>query len=234
MQLWTPRVARSAVGTLTMNWSTVLRVSLVFVFFMLFWLLKLLMWLRDAFGMRSGDGFLFYIAKLRHSQIAIIRCGTLAIRILSFELCAKRILNYSILNYCCPANNHPSLYCLANWLTKLNLYVFMAFWMKAALVTHYAWQLTLASATIGYEICQHSAYFLPTFVGIHEFCPTYVCAKYWEKHWTSGWCMSLDTCDCKSCTHSVPFPRRGIAGGVCLLRLYLKFVMSDDLLSCLF
>ena len=64
-----------------------------------------------------------------------------------------------------------SLYCLANWLTKLNLYVFMAFWMKAALVTHYAWQLTLASATIGYEICQHSACFLPTFVGIHAFCP---------------------------------------------------------------
>ena len=49
---------------------------------------------------------------------------------------------------------------------------------------------------------------------------------------TSGWCMSLDTCNSKSCTHSVPFPRRGIAGGVCLLRLYLKFVMSDDLLSC--
>ena len=44
--------------------------------------------------------------------------------------------------------------------------------------------------------------------------------------------MSLDTCNSKSCTHSVPFPRRGIAGGVCLLRLYLKFVMSDDLLSC--
>ena len=129
---------------------------------------------------------------------------------------------------------YPSLYCLANWLTKLNLYVFMAFWIKAALVAHYAWQLTLASATIGYEICQYYACFLPTFVGIHEFCPTYVCAKYWEKHWTSGWCMSLDTCDSKSCTHSVPFPRRGIAGGVCLLRLYLKFVMSDDLLSCWF
>lgn len=64
-----------------------------------------------------------------------------------------------------------SLYCLANWLTKLNLYVFMAFWMKAALVAHYAWQLTLSSATIGYEICQHSACFLTTFVGIHEFCP---------------------------------------------------------------
>ena len=129
---------------------------------------------------------------------------------------------------------YPSLYCLANWLTKLNLYVFMAFWIKAALVAHYAWQLTLASATIGYEICQHSACFLPTFVGKHEFCPTYVCAKYWEKHWTSGWCMSLDTYDSKSCTHSVPFPRRGIAGGVCLLRLYLKFVMPDDLLSCWF
>ena len=49
---------------------------------------------------------------------------------------------------------------------------------------------------------------------------------------TSGWCMSLDTCESKSCTHSVPFPRRGIAGGVGLLRLYLIFVMIDDLLSC--
>ena len=44
--------------------------------------------------------------------------------------------------------------------------------------------------------------------------------------------MSLDTCESKSCKHSVPFPRRGIVGGVGLLRLYLIFVMFDDLLSC--
>ena len=49
---------------------------------------------------------------------------------------------------------------------------------------------TLASATIGYEICKHSACFLPLEVGIHEFCPTYVCAKYWEKHWHE-WLMHV-------------------------------------------
>ncbi len=54
LQLWTPIVARSAVSTLTMNWSTVLRVSLFFVSFMVFWLLKLMMRLRDAFEMCSG------------------------------------------------------------------------------------------------------------------------------------------------------------------------------------
>ena len=53
-QLCTPRVARSAVSTLTINWSTVLRDSLC-EFFMFFWLLKLLIWLRDAFGMHSAD-----------------------------------------------------------------------------------------------------------------------------------------------------------------------------------
>ena len=25
---------------------------------------------------------------------------------------------------------------------------------------------------------------------IHEFCPTYVCAKYWEKHWHE-WLMHV-------------------------------------------
>ena len=49
---------------------------------------------------------------------------------------------------------------------------------------------------------------------------------------TMGWCMSFDTCESKSCTLSVPFPSRDIAGGVGLLRLYLIFVMFDDLLSC--
>ena len=48
---------------------------------------------------------------------------------------------------------------------------------------------------------------------------------------TMGWCMSFDTCESKSCTLSVPFPSRGIAGGVGLLRLYFIFVMSVNLLS---
>ena len=161
----------------------------------------------------------------------IIRCDT------NYEFWVMRKAHFELFNFeLLLSCKQPSILILLSQLTyKIELIcIFMAFWMKAALVTHYAWQLTLASATIGYEICQHSACFLPTFVGIHEFCPTYLCAKYWEKHWTSGWCMSLDTCDSKSCTHSVPFPRHGIAGGVCLLRLYLKFVMSDDLLSCWF
>ena len=47
----------------------------------------------------------------------------------------------------------------------------------------------------GLGFAQHSmlavsARFLPTFVGIHEFCPTYVCAKYWEKHWHE-WLMHV-------------------------------------------
>ena len=37
---------------------------------------------------------------------------------------------------------------------------------------------------------------------------------------TSDWCMSFDTCESKSCTHSVPFPRFGIFGAVVLLILY--------------
>ena len=37
---------------------------------------------------------------------------------------------------------------------------------------------------------------------------------------TMGWCMSFDTCESKSCTHSVPFPRFGIFGTVVLLILY--------------
>ena len=37
---------------------------------------------------------------------------------------------------------------------------------------------------------------------------------------TMGWCMSFDTCESKSCTHSVPFPRFGIFGAVVLLILY--------------
>ena len=37
---------------------------------------------------------------------------------------------------------------------------------------------------------------------------------------TMGWCMSFDTCESKSCTHSVPFTRFGIFGAVVLLILY--------------
>ena len=62
-QRCTPRGAKSAVSTLTINWSTVLRVSL-FEFFMFFWLLKLLIWLRDAFGMRSADEFFCLYCKV--------------------------------------------------------------------------------------------------------------------------------------------------------------------------
>ena len=37
--------------------------------------------------------------------------------------------------------------------------------------------------------------------------------------------MSLDTCDSKSCTHSVPFPRRGIAG-VVYMRIALLHMIA--------
>ena len=48
---------------------------------------------------------------------------------------------------------------------------------------------------------------------------------------TSDWRMSFDTCESKSSTHSVPFHSRGIAVGVFLLKLYLLFVVSANLLS---
>ena len=47
---------------------------------------------------------------------------------------------------------------------------------------------------------------------------------------TMGWCMSFETCESKICTHSVPFPRRCMAGGTVLLRSYLIFVTSANLL----
>ena len=43
---------------------------------------------------------------------------------------------------------------------------------------------------------------------------------------TMGWCTSFDTCEGKRVTLSVSFPRRGIAGGVVLLRLYFIFFLS--------
>ena len=53
-----------------------------------------------------------------------------------------------------------------------------------------SWQLTLSSATISHEICQHSAHFLPTFVRIHEFGSAYVCAKDRKKH-RNEWLMHV-------------------------------------------
>ena len=42
---------------------------------------------------------------------------------------------------------------------------------------------------------------------------------------TSDWCMSFDVCESKSCTHSVPRPKFGMAGGVGLLMLYFISVL---------
>ena len=69
---------------------------------------------------------------------------------------------------------------------------------------------TLSGATISHEICQHSAHFLPTFVQIHKFCSTYVCAKDRESIGTMGWCMSFETCESKSATFSSPRPSFGV------------------------
>ena len=84
---------------------------------------------------------------------------------------------------------------------------------------------TLSGATISHEICQHSAHFLPTFVQIHKFCSTYVCAKDRESIGTMGWCMSFETCESKSATLSSQRPRFGIFGAVVLLISYFIFFL---------
>ena len=121
-----------------MNWSTVLSVSL-FEFFMVFWLLKLMIWLRDAFGMRSADE--------------------------SFGLYCK-VTTFA-------DGNHTLAYVGEFFLRK-----------------------SINSAP-------------------------FTCApRIGKSMGTMGWCMSFDTCESKSCTHSVPFPRFGIFGTVVLLILY--------------
>ena len=85
---------------------------------------------------------------------------------------------------------------------------------------------------VSHEISQHSAHFLQTLVGIHEFCSAYMSAKYGKKHGYE-WLMHVFRHLREQKLHAFrAFPRRGIIGGVVLLRLYLIFVMFDNLLSC--
>ena len=71
-----------------MNWSTVLRVSLFFVSFMVFRLLKLMMRFRDAFEMCSGHTPFCLHCKGTTFVDANHTVAYVAVRILNFNCCS--------------------------------------------------------------------------------------------------------------------------------------------------
>lgn len=90
-------------------------------------------------------------------------------------------------------------------------------------------QLSLACAAFGHQIAPiipHISFQLRS--GYMNSAPLMCAPSTGNSMGTSDWCMSFDVCESKSCTHSVPRPRFGMAGGVDLLMLYFISVC----LSC--
>ena len=169
-QLCTPRVARSAVSILTINWSTVLRVSL-FEFFIFFWLLKLLIWLRDAFDWRV----LLFI--LQSYNI----CGWQSyVGVRCWFFLRKKLL-------CCDVEVVVCFLLPIVWMLVCTKNLLVSFLLRS--------------------------YYMNS-------APLTCAPRMGKSIGTMGWCMSFDTCESKSCTHSVPFTRFGIFGAVVLLILY--------------
>lgn len=88
-------------------------------------------------------------------------------------------------------------------------------------------QLSLACAAFGHQIAPiipHISFQLRS--GYMNSAPLMCAPSTGNSMGTSDWCMSFDVCESKSCTHSVPRPRFGMAGGVGLLMLYFISVLS--------
>ena len=76
-------------------------------------------------------------------------------------------------------------------------------------------------ATFCHQNGHHTAYFLPTTVGILKFCIADVRTKRGKNIKTKGLYMSFEALESRILIHSMPLSRFGIAGAVALLMSYL-------------